>query len=137
MKKWIKELVMSLLAAASLGLTACSSDDDGGDDPATRISGDYAGRLVEMDYSDEYTAYVTLSRKSATAVACEVTCEKAHLQLHSIILDIKQEGSTYLLSSETKAVTGSIIGKTLSLTFKVESSSSYVTWTYNFTGTRQ
>lgn len=135
MKKWIKGLVMSLLAAASLGLTACSSDDDGGADPATRISGDYSGRLVEVRYSNEYTAYVTLSRKSATAVACEVDCEEADLKLESIILDVTQDGSTYHLSSKTKAVTGSIAGGMLSLTFEV--SNAYYEYNYNFTGTRQ
>ncbi len=135
MKKWIKRLVMSLLAAASLGLTACSSDDEGVTDPATLISDDYAGRLVELGYSDEYTAYVTLIRKSAMAVACEVTCEEADLKPESIILDITEDGSTYRLSSKTKAVAGSIAGGMLSLTFEVNNA--YFKWNYNFTGTRQ
>ena len=135
MKKWIKRLVMSLLAAASLVLTACSSDDEGVTDPATLISDDYAGRLVELGYSDEYTAYVTLIRKSAMAVACEVTCEEADLKPESIILDITEDGSTYRLSSKTKAVAGSIAGGMLSLTFEVNNA--YFKWNYNFTGTRQ
>lgn len=134
MKNWIKGLAMSLLAAASLGFTACNSDDDGGTDPATRISGDYAGTLVEMGYSDKYTAYVELRRKSATAVSCEVVCEEADLNLGSVILDITQEGSTYDLSSTTKAIQGSVVGSTLVLTFEV--SNYYTSWTYTFTGTR-
>lgn len=133
MKKWIKGLEMSLLAAASLGLTACSSDDDGGGDPATRISGDYEGTLAVMDVAQvDFRAYVTLSRKSATAVTCKVECEELGLDLEEIVLDITQENSLYRLSSiSSKSIRGSVAGSTLSLTFKA------VDYPFNFTGTRQ
>lgn len=131
MKKF-RLFLMMFVAAVSVGtFAACSDDDDDiAQDDATLIAGDYAGQMKVMGYTDSARSYVTLTRKSSSAVACEVLCEELGLNLSAVILDITPMATGYELSSTTKAVSGSVISNTLTLTFSTGS------YTFTFTGTK-
>ncbi len=117
--KILKYLTM-LFAMVSMGmsLASCSDDDDdAARDAATVIAGDYSGNLSVMGYTDQYRAYVSVSRKSADAVAVVVDCDELNMHLSSVILDITSKGSSYELTSTSKAVSGAVVGDNLNLTF--------------------
>ena len=116
--KVLKYLTM-LFAVAGMGLffASCSDDDDAGTDAATVISGDYSGTLNIMGYTDQYRAYVGVTRKSSDAVAVVVDCDELDMHLSSVILDITQNGSSFELNSTSKAVSGAVVGNNLNLTF--------------------
>ncbi len=132
MKKINYFLMMFVAAIAMCSFSACSDDDDDNKsaDIATKIAGDYAGNLTAIGYQGDAKAYITLTRKSSTAVSCEVTCDEYNLHLSAVILDIEKSNSGYKLSSATKAVSGSVVGKSLSLTFKVSDD------TFTFSGSK-
>lgn len=120
--KQIKFLSMLIaVVAMSVCFTGCSSDDDEITDIATVISGDYSGKLTIMGLADQFTTYVTLTRKSDVAVAVVIDCDELDMHLQSVILDITESNGSYELSSTSKAVNGSVIGKSLNLTFSVGS----------------
>ena len=110
-------------------MVSCGDDDDDAPtDVATVIAGDYSGTLNVMGYTDQFTAYITLTRKSDTAVSLVVDCDEIDMHLNSVILDITQSNNSYKLASSSKAVNGTVIGKNLNITFSVGSK------TYTFYG---
>lgn len=121
--KVLKYLTMLFaMACMSMPLTGCSDDDeDEAKDAATLIAGDYSGTLSVMGYTDQYRAYVGVSRKSADAVAVVVDCDELNMHLSSVILDITAKGSSFELTSTSKAVSGAVVGSNLNLTFSTGS----------------
>jgi len=130
--KILKYLTMLfVMASVSMPLASCSDDDDEAvQDAATVIAGDYSGNLSVMGYTDQYKAYVGVSRKSADAVAIVVDCDELNMHLSSVILDITAKGSSYELTSTSKAVSGAVVGSNLNLTFSTGSN------TFAFYGTK-
>ncbi|RHL04575.1 hypothetical protein DW036_20900 [Bacteroides sp. AF39-11AC] len=128
--KTMKYLSMLLIMVAmSVCMVSCGDDDDDAPtDVATVIAGDYSGTLNVMGYTDQFTAYITLTRKSDTAVSLVVDCDEIDMHLNSVILDITQSNNSYKLASSSKAVNGTVIGKNLNITFSVGSK------TYTFYG---
>ena len=122
--KVLKYLTMLfVLVSVSVPFTSCSDDDDdAAKDAATAIAGDYSGSLSVMGYTDQYKAYVGISRKSADAVAVVVDCDELDMHLSSVILDITAKGGSYELTSTSKAVSGAVVGSNLNLTFSTGSS---------------
>lgn len=126
--KYLSMLLM--MVAMSVSFSSCGDDEDVPEESATVIAGDYSGTLSVMGYTDQFTAYVTLTRKSSDAVGCVVDCDEIDLHISSVILDIADNGGSYGLSSTSKAVNGSVTGKSLNLTFKAGS------YTYTFYGNK-
>lgn len=123
----LKCLLMVLIVL--LPFTSCSDDNDMVD-AAEEISGTYAGEMGIMGYSELARGYVTLTRMSSDAVSVKVICEEFDLDLAEIIMDITSSDSGYSLKSTTKAVTGSVVSKTLMLTFSTGS------YTFSFSGSK-
>ena len=81
-------------------------------------------------YTEQFTAYATLTRKSDNAISVVVDCDEIDLHLKSVILDIMQNGNSYELSSSSKAVNGTVIDQNINLTFATGSN------TYTFYGSK-
>jgi hypothetical protein len=122
----LKCLLMALIVL--LPFTSCS--DDKVVDAAEEISGTYSGEMGIIGYSDLARGYVTLTRVSSDAVFVKIICEEFDLDLEEIIMNITSSDSGYSLKSTTKAVTGSVVSKTLMLTFSTEG------YTYSFSGSK-
>lgn len=129
----MKYLFMLLaVVMVSAGFSSCS-DDDTSSDLAEGMAGDYRGTLMIVGYNDEFIAYATLTRRSETEISLVVDCydEAVDLHLNSVILNISREGNSYILTSDTKAVSGTVIGSSLNLTFSAGN------YAYTFYGNKQ
>ncbi|KAA3699302.1 hypothetical protein F3F88_09690, partial [Bacteroides salyersiae] len=116
--KTMKYLSMLLvMVVTSVCMVSCGDDDDIPTDIATTIAGDYSGKLSVIGYTEQFTAYATLTRKSDNAISVVVDCDEIDLHLKSVILDIMQNGNSYELSSSSKAVNGTVIDQNINLTF--------------------
>lgn len=110
--------MLLLLVAMSAGLASCGDDDDEKvKDVATAISGDYAGKLQVVGFTEMYQAYVTLTRRSENAVSLVMDCDEINFHSSAVILDITNNGESYALTSTSKAVSGSVVNGNLSITF--------------------
>lgn len=117
--KTMKYLCMLLiLVATSVGLASCGDDDENEKDWTTAISGDYSGKLQVVGYTNIYQGYVTLTRRSESAVAFTVDCDEINFHLTTpTILDIAPGDNSYTLTSTSKAVSGSVVNGNLNITF--------------------
>lgn len=94
--KTMKYLSMLLvMVVTSVCMVSCGDDDDIPTDIATTIAGDYSGKLSVIGYTEQFTAYATLTRKSDNAISVVVDCDEIDLHLKSVILDIMQNGNSY------------------------------------------
>ena len=129
--KTMKYLSMLLvMVVTSACMVSCGDDDDMATDIVTTTAGDYSGKLSVIGYTEQFTAYATLTRKSDNAISVVVDCDEIDLHLKSVILDIMQNGNSYELSSSSKAVNGTVIDQNINLTFATGSN------TYTFYGSK-
>lgn len=120
-------LLLLCWTAMSVSLASCSDDDDKvPTDIATTVAGDYSGKLQVVGYTETYPAYVTLIRRSASAVSLVMDCDEINFHSSPVILDITNNGSSYALTSTSKAVNGAVVNNNLSITF----ASSSITYTF-------
>lgn len=124
-----KRLLLSICMVLSVSAVfmSCSKDEpEAPQDMATVVSGDYAGKMQVMGYVDSANGYVTLTRRSATAVSCKIICEEFYLNLSEVILDLTATDNGISLTSTTKAVTGSVVNNNLYLTFTAGGGDTFV-----------
>lgn len=138
MKKFKLLSLMALLAVAVLSFTACSDDDDSPVDAATLVSGNYAGTVKPIGYTDEPApAYATLERRAADAVTFELVCETFGQDMDPVFLTCKEQadGTIQLTSESTRSIYGTYKSGTISLTYGTgNGTSGSVTWV--FTGSK-
>ncbi|MCC8170342.1 MAG: hypothetical protein LIP00_00875 [Parabacteroides sp.] len=130
--KTMKYLTL-LLAVVAMGISLGSCGDDDDDktaDMATTIAGDYSGKLQVVGYTEMHQAYVTLTRRSETAVSLVMDCDEINFHSSPVILDITKNSSSYSLNSTSKAVNGSVVNGNLSIAFASNND------TYTFYGTK-
>ena len=83
--------MLLVMVVTSVCMVSCGDDDDIPTDIATTIAGDYSGKLSVIGYTEQFTAYATLTRKSDNAISVVVDCDEIDLHLKSVILDIMQK----------------------------------------------
>ena len=133
---------MLMFLVASVSFSSCS-DKDGdefmaptGMDAGSAVSGTYAGELQVMGYTSSFRAFITLERMAPDAVNLKIRCEDLNMNMQDLIMDIYSSGAGYILESNSKAITGSIISNTLNITFSTEVSSTGGSITYTFFGSK-
>lgn len=119
------------IVALSMSMGSCGDDDeDKTADMATTVAGDYSGKLQIVGDVEMHPAYVTLTRRSESAVSLVMDCDEVNFHSSPVILDITKNSSSYALTSTSKAVSGAVVNGNLSVTFASNSE------TYTFYGTK-
>lgn len=141
-KRFLGAVAFFFLMAAPVVFTACGDDDD--DKKTTQnvtitadaIVGVYTGKMKPIGYTDApATAYVEVTRMSATSVKVKISCSEFSLDMDPLIMVVTPNGAGQAILAPEKStltISGSYTHGSLNITFQTGANI-----TFTFSGSRQ